>query len=62
MLDFASDSRSEGERPGRTDEGVVTHDRKVKKDAYYWYRPNLERAIGYRSGTAVRDTCTWVGR
>ncbi|HTS00289.1 MAG TPA: glycoside hydrolase family 2 TIM barrel-domain containing protein, partial [Bacteroidota bacterium] len=40
MFDFASDGRSEGEMPGRNDKGLVTYDRRVKKDAYYWYRAN----------------------
>ena len=38
MFDFASDGRAEGEFPGRNDKGLVTYDRKVKKDAFYWYR------------------------
>ncbi len=40
MFDFASDGRSEGELPGRNDKGLMTYDRKVKKDAYFWYRAN----------------------
>jgi beta-galactosidase len=40
MFDFASDGRSEGELPGRNDKGLVTYDRKVKKDAFFWYRAN----------------------
>ncbi|HTO93854.1 MAG TPA: glycoside hydrolase family 2 TIM barrel-domain containing protein, partial [Bacteroidota bacterium] len=40
MFDFASDGRSEGEHPGRNDKGLVTYDRRVKKDAYFWYRAN----------------------
>ena len=38
MFDFASDSRLEGERPGRNDKGLVTYDRQTKKDAFYWYK------------------------
>ncbi len=38
MFDFASDWRSEGEKPGRNDKGLVTADRKVKKDAFYLYK------------------------
>jgi beta-galactosidase len=38
MFDFASDGRSEGELPGRNDKGLVTYDRKVKKDAFFFYR------------------------
>lgn len=40
MFDFASDGRNEGGTPGRNDKGLVTADRKVRKDAYYWYQAN----------------------
>jgi beta-galactosidase len=40
MFDFASDRRNEGDTPGRNDKGLVTYDRKVRKDAYYWYKAN----------------------
>ena len=40
MFDFASDGRSEGELPGRNDKGLVTSDRKIKKDAFYLYKAN----------------------
>ena len=40
MFDFASDSRSEGEQPGINDKGLVTHDRNLKKDAFYIYKAN----------------------
>ena len=38
MFDFASDGRSEGEQPGRNDKGLVTYDRKIRKDAFYLYK------------------------
>ncbi len=38
MFDFASDGRSEGEQPGRNDKGLVTYDRKIRKDAFYFYK------------------------
>jgi len=38
MFDSASDGRNEGEKPGINDKGLVTRDRKVRKDAYYWYQ------------------------
>ena len=38
--DFASDSRNEGNRPGINDKGLITHDREIKKDAYYFYKVN----------------------
>jgi beta-galactosidase len=40
MFDFASDGRSEGDTYGRNDKGLVTGDRKIRKDAYYWYQAN----------------------
>jgi beta-galactosidase len=40
MFDFASDGRNEGGTPGRNDKGLVTYDRKTKKDAFYWYKAN----------------------
>lgn len=39
-FDFASDSKSEGYRDGINDKGLVTRDRKVKKDAYFFYKAN----------------------
>jgi len=40
MFDFASDGRAEGDHLGRNDKGMVTYDRKVKKDAFYFYKAN----------------------
>ncbi|KAA6302520.1 MAG: Beta-galactosidase BoGH2A [Candidatus Ordinivivax streblomastigis] len=40
MFDFASDSRNEGSQPGINDKGLVTHDRKIKKDSFYAYKVN----------------------
>lgn len=40
MFDFASDSRNEGQTPGINDKGMVTHDRSIKKDAFYVYKAN----------------------
>ncbi len=38
FADFGVDSRSEGDTLGRNDKGLVTYDRKIKKDAYYFYQ------------------------
>ncbi len=38
LADFAVDNRNEGDTPGRNDKGLVSYDRKVKKDAFYWYK------------------------
>lgn len=40
MFDFASDGRHEGGTPGINDKGLVTADRKIRKDAFYWYKAN----------------------
>jgi beta-galactosidase len=39
-FDFASDSRDEGDTPGRNDKGLATYDRRVSKDAFYYYQAN----------------------
>ena len=40
MFDFAVDNRDEGDHPGRNDKGLMTYDRKTKKDAFFWYKAN----------------------
>jgi beta-galactosidase len=40
LFDFAADGRNEGDTPGRNDKGLVTYDRQVRKDAFYWYKAN----------------------
>ncbi len=40
MFDFTSSSRHEGAIPGRNDKGLVTYDRKTKKDAFFFYKAN----------------------
>lgn len=40
MFDFAVDSRNEGDTPGRNDKGLVSYDRKTRKDAFFWYKSN----------------------
>ncbi len=37
-FDFAADARNEGGVIGRNNKGLVTYDRKIKKDAYYLYK------------------------
>ena len=37
-FDFAADARNEGGVIGRNNKGLVTYDRKIKKDAYYIYK------------------------
>ena len=38
MFDFAADSRDEGGVKGRNNKGLVTYDRKTKKDSFYLYK------------------------
>ena len=40
MFDFASVWRTEGDHEGRNDKGLVTYDRKTKKDAFFFYKAN----------------------
>ncbi len=40
MFDFSSHFRREGDQYGMNDKGLVTYDRKVKKDAFYYYKAN----------------------
>lgn len=44
MFDFAAAHRREGDRPGINDKGLVTYDRKVKKDAFYFYKANWNKS------------------
>lgn len=39
-FDFASAGRNEGDTPGFNDKGLVSFDRKTRKDAYFWYQAN----------------------
>ena len=38
MFDFAADARDEGGVQGRNNKGLITYDRKIKKDAFYIYK------------------------
>lgn len=43
MFDFASASRHEGDRQGINDKGLVTYDRRTRKDAFYFYQANWSK-------------------
>ena len=45
MFDFGAAHRHEGDRPGINDKGLVTFDRKVRKDAFYFYKANWNQAV-----------------
>ena len=38
MFDFAADARNQGGEPGMNHKGLVTFDRKIKKDSFYIYK------------------------
>ena len=38
MYDFAADARDQGGEPGMNHKGLVTFDRKTKKDSFYIYK------------------------
>ncbi len=38
MFDFAADARDQGGEPGMNHKGLVTFDRKIKKDSFYLYQ------------------------
>lgn len=40
FADFSSSVKDEGDRFGINDKGLVTYDRKVRKDAFYFYKAN----------------------
>jgi beta-galactosidase len=40
MFDFSSDSRSEGDLTDINEKGLVSYDRRIRKDAFYFYRAN----------------------
>ncbi len=43
MFDFAADARDQGGEPGMNHKGLVTFDRKIKKDSFYLYKANWSR-------------------
>ena len=38
MFDFAADARDQGGEPGMNHKGLITFDRKTKKDSFYAYK------------------------
>ncbi|BDD12174.1 beta-galactosidase (plasmid) [Fulvitalea axinellae] len=43
MFDFGAAHRREGQEHGRNDKGIVTYDRKTKKDIFYYYKANWNK-------------------
>ena len=52
MFDFAADARNQGGEPGMNHKGLVTFDRKTKKDSFYLYKAywNKDDAFVYIAG------------
>jgi beta-galactosidase len=61
MFDFGADGRNEGGKPGQNQKGLVTFDRKIKKDAFYIYKAYLSKnpfihLCGSRYADRIEDT------
>lgn len=73
MFDFAADARDEGGCKGRNNKGLITYDRKTKKDSFYLYQAYwttqpmvhicgerfIDRAPGQRDVT-IFTNCAYV--
>ncbi len=56
MFDFGADARAEGGEPGINHKGLVTFDRKYKKDAFYAYKAWLsDEPFVHIAGKRYRD-------
>lgn len=56
MFDFAADARDEGGVKGRNNKGLVTYDRKQKKDAFYIYKAYwTKEPFVYVAGRRFKD-------
>lgn len=56
MFDFGADGRNEGGKPGQNQKGLVTFDRKTKKDAFYIYKAYLsEEKFVHLCGKRYKD-------
>ena len=66
MYDFAADARREGGRNGINDKGLVTRDRKTRKDSFFFYRANWSdeavlHVCSARQTETTNATATVVG-
>ena len=56
MFDFAADARNQGGEPGMNHKGLVTFDRKVKKDSFYLYKAHWNpEPMVYIAGKRYRN-------
>ena len=63
MFDFAADARDQGGEPGRNHKGLVTFDRKIKKDSFflykaYWTNEAMVHICGKRYAQRAEKTTT----
>ena len=59
MFDFAVAGRDEGDTPGRNDKGLVTYNRLIRKDAFYFYKANwTTNPMVYITGHTFTDRMT----
>ncbi len=56
MFDFAVDARNEGGQIALNDKGLVTADRQIKKDSFYLYKANWNKAESFVYITSRRWT------
>lgn len=59
LFDFAADGRDEGGKSGQNQKGLVTFDRKLKKDAFYLYKAawNRNEPFVHLCGSRYVDRC-----
>ncbi len=59
MFDFAADGRDEGGKQGVNQKGLVTMDRKIKKDAFYLYKAawNHKEPFVHLCGSRYKERC-----
>ena len=56
MFDFDVDARNEGSRVAQNDKGLVTNDRKIRKDSFYLYKANWNQTEPFVRITSSRFT------
>ncbi len=56
MFDFDVDARDEGSRVAQNDKGLVSNDRKTKKDSFYLYKANWNKTEPFVHITSSRYT------
>jgi len=66
MFDFGADRRTEGDRHGINDKGLIAYDHRTKKDAYYLYRANwcpepVLHLVGSRMKATTNATISVMG-